>query len=116
MLADGGFARAHHADQNNGLVQFHAECALVICNSPSFHGLRLHCRDIATKTKGKPPMVLATVMRGQPEGTNRLMKYLLRLIFILVLLAVIAVVAFAYVGDMSPQRAPVSTPLQLEPQ
>jgi len=42
------------------------------------------------------------------------MKYLVRLIFILVLLAVIAVVAYAYVGDLSPERAPVSTPLELE--
>ena len=59
-------------------------------------------------------MVQRTAQRGQPEGTNRLMKYLLRLIFILLLLAVIAVVAYAYIGDMSPQRMPVSTPLELE--
>lgn len=53
-------------------------------------------------------------MRGQPESMNRLMKYLLRLILILVVLAAIAVVAYAYIGDMSPTRAPVSQPVELE--
>lgn len=53
-------------------------------------------------------------MRGQPEGTHRLMKYVFRLILILVALAAIAVVAYAYIGDMSPARAPISAPVQLE--
>lgn len=59
-------------------------------------------------------MARRAAQRGQPEGTNRLMKYLLRLILILVLLAVIAVVAYAYIGDLSPQRMPVSAPVELE--
>ncbi|WP_281272848.1 hypothetical protein [Roseinatronobacter ekhonensis] len=42
------------------------------------------------------------------------MKYLFRLILILVVLAAIAVVAYAYIGDMSAQRAPVSEPIELE--
>jgi uncharacterized protein (UPF0333 family) len=42
------------------------------------------------------------------------MKYIFRLVLILVLLAAIAVVAYAYIGDMSPQRAPVSEPVELE--
>jgi uncharacterized protein (UPF0333 family) len=42
------------------------------------------------------------------------MKYLFRLILILVVLAAIAVVAYAYIGDMSPVRAPVTEPIELE--
>lgn len=42
------------------------------------------------------------------------MKYLFRLILILVVLAVIAVIAYAYIGDLSPMRAPISEPVELE--
>lgn len=42
------------------------------------------------------------------------MKYLFRLILILVVLTAIAVVAYAYFGDMSAQRAPVSAPVELD--
>jgi hypothetical protein len=42
------------------------------------------------------------------------MRYLVRLILILVVLAAIAVVGYAYVGDLSPVREPVSQPLELE--
>jgi len=41
------------------------------------------------------------------------MKHLFRLIVILAILAAIAVVAYAYIGDMAPQRMPVSTPIEL---
>ena len=109
MLADGGLARAHHADQHHGLVQFHAECALVIRAIRSFHGLRLPYRDIASTQKENPQCALRA-QRGQPEGATGFMKYLFRLILILVVLAAIAVVAYAYIGDMSPQRVPVSQP------
>lgn len=42
------------------------------------------------------------------------MKYLFRLILILVLLSAIAVVAYVYFGDMAAQRAPVSAPVELD--
>ncbi len=44
------------------------------------------------------------------------MKYLVRLILILVVLAALAVVAYAYFGDLSAVRAPVSEPVELAPQ
>jgi Tfp pilus assembly protein PilO len=42
------------------------------------------------------------------------MRYLVRLILIIVVLAAVAVVGYAYVGDLSPDRAPVSQPLELD--
>ena len=53
-------------------------------------------------------------MRGQPKGMHGLMKYLFRLILILVVLTAIAVVAYAYFGDMTARRTPVTTPIALE--
>jgi len=42
------------------------------------------------------------------------MRYIFRLILILLVLAAIAVVGYAYVGDLSPTRSPVETPVTLE--
>ncbi len=42
------------------------------------------------------------------------MRYIFRFVFLLVLLAGIAVIGYAYVGDLSPQRSPVETPVTLE--
>lgn len=44
------------------------------------------------------------------------MKYIFRLILMVAVLAGIAVLAYAYFGDMSPRVAPVSQPLELEAQ
>jgi hypothetical protein len=64
--------------------------------------------------KENPSRWFAPRKKGQPESTNRLMKYLFRLILILVVLAMIAVIAYAYIGDLSPMRAPISEPVELE--
>jgi len=42
------------------------------------------------------------------------MRYIFRLVLILVVLAAIAVVGYSYVGDLSPTRSPVETPVTLE--
>ena len=42
------------------------------------------------------------------------MKYIFRLVLVLVVLTAITVVAYTYIGDMTAQRAPVVTPLKLE--
>ena len=41
------------------------------------------------------------------------MRYLVRLVVILALLAAVAVVAYAFVGDLSPARSPVELPVTL---
>ena len=42
------------------------------------------------------------------------MRYIFRFLLMLVVLAAIAVIAYAYVGDLSPQRTPTETPITLE--
>ena len=42
------------------------------------------------------------------------MRYIFRLLLILVVLGAIAVLAYAYVGDLTAQRTPVETPVTLE--
>jgi uncharacterized protein (UPF0333 family) len=42
------------------------------------------------------------------------MRYIFRLVLVLLLLAAIAVVAYAYIGDLTAQRSPVETPVVLE--
>ncbi len=42
------------------------------------------------------------------------MRYIFRLVLILVILAAIAVVGYSYVGDLSPERGTVETPVTLE--
>lgn len=42
------------------------------------------------------------------------MRYLIRLVVILVLLGGIGLVAFAYVGDLRPERVPVSIPVDVD--
>ncbi len=42
------------------------------------------------------------------------MRYIFRLVLMLVFLAALAVLGYAFVGDLSPQRAPVETPITLE--
>ncbi|WP_281249211.1 hypothetical protein [Natronohydrobacter thiooxidans] len=42
------------------------------------------------------------------------MKYIFRLVLILVMLAALAVVGFAFVGDLSATRSTVETPVTLE--
>lgn len=42
------------------------------------------------------------------------MRYIFRLVLILVILGGLAVTGYTFVGDLSPQRAPVETPITLE--
>ena len=42
------------------------------------------------------------------------MRYIFRLVLVLVILAAIAVLAYMYVGDLTAPRAPVETPVTLE--
>ncbi len=42
------------------------------------------------------------------------MRYIFRFFLMLAILAAITVIGFAYVGDLSPQRSPVETPITLE--
>lgn len=42
------------------------------------------------------------------------MRYIFRFLFLLAVLAAVAIVAYAYIGDLTPQRAPVETPITLE--
>lgn len=42
------------------------------------------------------------------------MRYIFRLVFMLVIIAAIAVVAYAYIGDLTAQRTTVETPITLE--
>jgi hypothetical protein len=42
------------------------------------------------------------------------MRYLVRLVLILGFLGGLAVLGYAFVGDLSPQRAPVEIPITLE--
>jgi hypothetical protein len=86
----------------------------VILAGRTFHGLHLSVRDIAATTKGKPPKARQGPKQGETRRHCRLMKYLFRLILILVLLAGIAVVAYVYFGDMSARQAPVSAPIELD--
>lgn len=51
---------------------------------------------------------------GEARERQAVMKYIFRLVLILVMLAALAVVGFAFVGDLSPSRATVETPVMLE--
>ncbi len=42
------------------------------------------------------------------------MRYIFRFVLMLVVLAAVAVVAYSYVGDLSPQRSTSETPVTLE--
>ncbi len=42
------------------------------------------------------------------------MRYIFRLVLVLVILAAIAVLAYSYVGDLTAQRESVETPVTLE--
>ncbi len=42
------------------------------------------------------------------------MRYIFRLVLILVILAAIAVIAYSYIGDLTAQRITVETPVTLE--
>ncbi len=42
------------------------------------------------------------------------MRHIVKLILILAILAGIALVAFAFFGDLSPERTPVSDPVTLD--
>lgn len=42
------------------------------------------------------------------------MRYIFRLILILVLLAGLVIAGYAFVGDLSPSRSTVETPVMLE--
>ncbi len=42
------------------------------------------------------------------------MRYIFRFLLMLVVLAAIAVIAYAYVGDLTAQRTTIETPLTLE--
>lgn len=42
------------------------------------------------------------------------MRYIFRLVLIIILLGGIAVLGYSFVGDLSPQRAPVEIPITLE--
>lgn len=42
------------------------------------------------------------------------MRYIFRLLLILVILAAIAIAGYAFVGDLSPSRNTVETPVTLE--
>lgn len=42
------------------------------------------------------------------------MKYVFRLLLILVVLAALAIAGYAFVGDLSPSRSTVETPVMLE--
>ncbi|MGY6549845.1 MAG: hypothetical protein ACXIU7_12700 [Roseinatronobacter sp.] len=42
------------------------------------------------------------------------MRYLFRLVLVLAVLAGVAVLGYAFVGDLSPQRSATETPITLE--
>lgn len=42
------------------------------------------------------------------------MRYIFRLVLIIILLGGITVLGYSFVGDLSPQRAPVEIPITLE--
>ena len=42
------------------------------------------------------------------------MYRLLKLLFLLVVVLVMAVLGFAYIGDLSPEQSDVSTPVELD--
>lgn len=42
------------------------------------------------------------------------MRFIFRFLFLLAILAGVTVVSYAYIGDLSPQREPVETPVTLD--
>lgn len=51
---------------------------------------------------------------GEAQERQAVMKYIFRLVLMLVMLAALAVVGFAFVGDLSPTRSTVEAPVTLE--
>lgn len=51
---------------------------------------------------------------GEVQERQALMRYIFRLVLILAVLAAIAVAGYAVVGDLSPSRSTIQTPVTLE--
>lgn len=62
---------------------------------------------------GKPPKRLCR-QEGYALGKAGHMRYIFRLVLMLIILAAIAVVAYSFIGDLTAQRTTVETPVTLE--
>ncbi|TVR43982.1 MAG: hypothetical protein EA386_15010 [Rhodobacteraceae bacterium] len=54
------------------------------------------------------------LQKGDDDQKGRLMRFIFRFLFLLAILAGVTVVSYAYIGDLSPQREPVETPVTLD--
>lgn len=52
--------------------------------------------------------------RGGLNGGERMRKFLIRLLGVIIVMGLLGFVAFAYIGDLSPQRAEVTVPVTID--